>query len=130
MLDHLSIGVADLKRSLAFYDAVFTPLGYVRLWKKEDAAGYGNPGTEEQFAIKQEEGRTGLGSSPRSHLAITAQRPAMVLAFFEAAMKNGGTDLGKPGPRPRYGENYFAAFVGDPDGYKIEVVCHAADGGD
>lgn len=125
MLSHLSVGVRNLGRSSAFYDAVFAPLGYVRLWSRADAAGYGNPGEEEPFAIKEEKPGIALGSSPRAHLAFTAKTPAQVTAFFDAALKHGGTDEGAPGLRPHYGENYFAAFVKDPDGYVLEAVCFA-----
>ena len=124
MLNHLSLGVADLRRSLVFYDAAFAPLGYHRLWSKEGAAGYGTSGGDEPFAIKQETQKGNLGSSPRSHFAFTAKTRDQVIAFHEAALKNGGTDLGRPGLRPHYGETYFAAFVSDPDGYHLEAVCH------
>lgn len=125
MLSHLSIGVSDLKRSLSFYDGAFAPLGYVRLWSREDAAGYGNPGEEEPFALKQEKAGVSLGSSPRAHLAFTARTREDVAAFHAAALKHGGTDRGAPGLRPHYGEDYFAAFVRDPDGYQLEAVCFA-----
>ena len=74
MLNHLSIGVSNLQRSMTFYDATLGALGYVRIWTGEDAAGYGYPGKkDEPFAIKQEkEGHAGLGSSLRSHIAFTA----------------------------------------------------------
>ncbi|MCX6124373.1 MAG: VOC family protein [Proteobacteria bacterium] len=127
MLSHLSIGVADLHRSVGFYDAALGALGYARLWTSEGAAGYGYPGEkDEPFAIKQENQKTGLGSSPRSHLAFAAKTREMVLAFHKAATSNGGSDHGEPGLRSHYGPNYFAAFVQDPDGYVIEAVCHVA----
>jgi len=83
MLNHLSIGVSNLERSMTFYDATLGALGYVRLWTGKDAAGYGYPGkTDEPFAIKQEESPVGLGSSLRSHVAFTATTREMVNAFF------------------------------------------------
>lgn len=127
MLNHLSIGVSNLQRSIAFYDATLGALGYVRLWTGKDAAGYGYPGEKnEPFAIKQEEIHTALGSSARSHIAFTATTRERVNAFYDAAISNGAGDLGKPGLRPHYGENYYATFVQDPDGYRLEGVCHAA----
>ncbi len=128
MLSHLSIGVADLARSIAFYDAALGALGYARLWTSEGAAGYGYPGhKDEPFAIKQEAAKTGLGSSPRSHIAFTATTRDAAAAFRRAAVNSGGADNGEPGSRAHYGFNYFAAFVRDPDGYVIEAVCHAAE---
>lgn len=126
MLDHLSIGVSDLKQSSAFYDALFLPLGYCRVWNGDTAIGYGKEGQEEPFAIKQDVQKLPLCLSPRSHIAFSAKTRDTVIASYDAAMEKGGVDLGKPGLRPNYGENYFAAFVGDPDGYRIEIVCHVA----
>jgi catechol 2,3-dioxygenase-like lactoylglutathione lyase family enzyme len=71
MLDHISFAVADPARSVAFYDAVLAPLGFVRVWTTADAAGYGCPDRDESFAIKQESGVV-IPWSPRSHLAFTA----------------------------------------------------------
>jgi catechol 2,3-dioxygenase-like lactoylglutathione lyase family enzyme len=123
MLNHLSIGVSDLSRSIAFYDAAFMALGYTRVWNGETAAGYGLKDGEDQFAIKLDKSNENRGSSSRSHIAFTAKTRVEVIAFYEAALQNGGKDNGKPGPRPNYGLTYFAAFIIDPDGYKIEAVC-------
>lgn len=124
MINHLSIGVRNLQRSMAFYDAVLATLDYCRVWTGNDAAGYGYPNDlNEPFSIKLEDESANLGTSPRSHLAFEAATRAMVLAFHEVALRSGGSDMGAPGPRPHYGENYFAAFVRDPDGYRIEAVC-------
>lgn len=127
MLNHISIGVGDLATSMKFYDAALSCLGYARLWASKGAAGYGYPGEkDEPFAIKAEEDTLSQrGSSARSHIAFSARDRDMVAAFHDSALKNGGTDHGKPGLRPHYGENYFAAFVKDPDGYVIEAVCHS-----
>ena len=124
MVNHLSIGVGNLERSIAFYDIALARLGYSRLWKSKDAAGYGIPGQDEPFAIKQESHAVHRGSSSRSHIAFIAKSRKAVSDFYLAATENGGAELGKPGLRPQYGPNYFAAFVADPDGYKIEAVCH------
>jgi len=127
MLDHISIGVRDLQRSIAFYDAVIAPLGYARLFATAKAAGWGTPpGKDEAFAVIQEAAGLPCGSSFMSHIAFTAPTRAAVAAFYDAAMKNGAESQGEPRLYPEHGVNYFAAFVGDSDGYNIEAVCHAA----
>lgn len=127
MLDHVSIGVSDLARSIALYDAVFAPLGYVRLWSDRDAAGYGRPGCDDGFAIKHDSSRE-VRSSYRSHVAFATDDPLLVERFYRAAIAHGCADDGPPGLCPEYGAGYFAAFVRDPDGYRIEAVCHLPAG--
>ena len=125
MLDHVSFGVSDLTRSIAFYDAVLAPLGFVRVWTNEDAAGYGYPEKDENFAIKQESGVM-IGWSPRSHLAFNAATPDAATRFHIAGIAQGAADEGAPALCPEYGEYYFAAFLRDPDGYRLEAVCHGS----
>lgn len=121
MLHHLSFGVADLQRSGAFYDAVLVPLGFVRVWEDNEAVGYGQPGGEDEFALKRV--AQGLSVPGRGfHLAFSADSRAAVDCFHDAALRHGGRDNGAPGLRPDYGEHYYAAFVIDPDGYRIEAV--------
>jgi catechol 2,3-dioxygenase-like lactoylglutathione lyase family enzyme len=121
MLHHISFAVADLQQSAAFYDAVLAPLGYVRAWSDATAVGYGFPGGGDQFAIKlRGDGRAVPGDG--FHLAFSARTHDAVVAFHRAALQHGGRDNGPPGPRPHYGPGYFAAFVLDPDGYRIEAV--------
>jgi len=123
MLDHLSFPVSDLARAAAFYDASLAPLGYVRVWTAQDAVGYGTVGGGDKFAIKVREARVAQ-PSPGFHLAFTAPSRQAVGAFFGAALTFGGQDNGPPALRPQYGPDYYAAFVIDPDGYRIEAVCH------
>jgi catechol 2,3-dioxygenase-like lactoylglutathione lyase family enzyme len=121
MLHHMSFGVSDLERSAAFYDAVLAPLGYVRVWTDATAIGYGEPGGGDKLAIKlRKEGVVAPG--PGFHLALAAPDQQAVARFHEAALAQGGQDNGAPGLRPHYGPDYFAAFVIDPDGYRIEAV--------
>ena len=124
MLHHLSFAVSDLERAAAFYDAALAPLGYVRVWTAPDAIGYGLPGGGDQFAIKTcSEGVS--APSPGFHLAFAAPSREAVDRFHAAALLHGGRCNGAPGLRPRYGPTYYAAFVIDPDGYRIEAVIHA-----
>ena len=120
MLHHLSLGVTDLNRSAAFYDAALAPLGYVRVWTDATAIGYGPPGDGDKLAIKLRDGAAAPG--PGFHLALAAPDRASVDRFHEAALRHGGQDNGVPGLRPHYGPDYYAAFVVDPDGHHIEAV--------
>ena len=124
MLDHVSLGVADITRSRRFYDAALRPLGVVRLLDLESrGSDYGSMraplGVE--FSITQEERATGGAGQ---HLCFRATDRVAVINFHAAALLAGGRDDGKPGIRARYHDDYFAAFVQDPDGHRIEAVCH------
>lgn len=123
MLSHLSIGVSDLRRSIAFYDAVLMPLGYVRLWTTDRGAGYGVSGPDEPFALFAA-GEDARSPGAGCHFALTARTRASVDAFHAVALRSGAVDDGAPAFRPQYGPGYYAAFVRDLDGYKLEAVCH------
>lgn len=121
MLGHLSFGVSDLARAARFYDAVLEPLGFERVFDSgERGVGYGPPGDQDKLALfpRAEARAPGQGF----HLAFDAPSRAAVDAFHTAALANGGKDCGAPGPRPHYGATYYAAFVFDPDGHKLEAV--------
>ncbi len=124
MIDHVSIGVSDLPTSVVFYDAVFQSLGIVRLWTADDAAGYGFSGTDEPFAIKQADVGGAIAASRKGHIAFTAPTRDAVVAFHARALELGATDDGGPGLHPEYGPGYFAAFVSDIDGHRLEAVLH------
>ena len=121
MLSHLSFGVADLDRAVAFYEAALAPLGFVCVWRKERAAGFGEAGGEDRLALFH---RPGEARAPGAgfHLCFTAPSRDAVDAFHAAALAAGGADAGAPGLRPHYGPGYYAAFVVDPDGHKLEAV--------
>ena len=123
MLHHISFAVADLGRSAAFYDAALAALGYVRVWTHETAIGYGPPGGGDKFAIKARGKETAV-PGPGFHVAFAAPTRDAVAAFHRAALASGGRDNGPPGLRPQYAPDYYAAFVFDPDGYRIEAVIH------
>jgi catechol 2,3-dioxygenase-like lactoylglutathione lyase family enzyme len=122
VLGHLSFGVADLDRSVAFYDATLGALGYVRVWRHATAAGYGYPGGGDKLALKLRPGPL-TPPGPGFHLAFDAPDNASVDRFHTAALAHGGCDDGPPGLRSHYGPTYYAAFVVDPDGHKLEAVC-------
>jgi len=124
MLDHISIGVSDSEASKRFYDAALKPLGYSCLSQSPDSLGYGAQAVE---LWVNEAGRpvppdTGSGL----HFCFAAPTRAGVDAFHAAALREGGKDNGQPGLRAAYGANYYAAFVIDPDGYRLEAYCSKA----
>jgi len=121
MLGHLSFGVQDLARSAAFYEKILAPLGFVRVWGHERGVGFGPPGQGDRLALFARPGEA-RPPGPGFHLAFDAPSRAAVDAFHATAMAAGGTDAGAPGLRPQYSPSYYAAFVIDPDGYKLEAV--------
>jgi len=127
MLDHVSLGIRDIDHSRRFYDAVLRPLGLVRIVDfgegrdSDYGAAPGAVGVE--FTITREaEVRT---PTPGAHVCFRAPDRAAVDAFYAAALASGGRDDGTPGLRPQYHADYYGAFVLDPDGHRIEAVCHA-----
>jgi len=123
MFDHISIGASDLARAGAFYDSVLAPLGYARRYADDSSLGYGADSTR-LWVLSAERP---VPADPKSglHFCFMAPTRASVDAFHAAALKAGGKDNGAPGLRADYGPNYYAAFVVDPDGYRIEAYCSA-----
>ncbi len=121
MFDHVSIGVTDISRSRKFYDAALHPLGYTLLSDGESSLGYG------EKAIGLWVGKAARPVKPdmesNLHFCFVAKDRTSVDAFHAQALKAGGTDNGKPGIRADYDPNYYAAFIIDPDGYRIEAYC-------
>ncbi|WP_129645319.1 VOC family protein [Peristeroidobacter agariperforans] len=121
MLHHISFAVRDLQRAACFYDAALAPLGFVRVWSDDTAVGYGYPGGDDKLALKLVPKGIVI-PGPGFHLALAAQARDQVDRFHAAALEHGGQDNGPPGLRLDYGPHYYAAFVLDPDGYRIEAV--------
>ncbi len=120
MLDHVTIGVTDLARSIAFYDAALRVLGIERLASDGvHFAGYGTAHDRRAFFW------IGLRGAPQTgaHVAFVAADRPRVDRFHAAALAAGGQDYGAPGLRPQYHPDYYGAFVHDPDGHNIEAVC-------
>lgn len=124
MLNHVSIGVRDIAKTKAFYDAALKPLGYSCLSAGEGSLGYGKDAVAFWIGVTKKP----VPADPNSglHFCFNAPTRTSVDAFHKAALAAGGHDNGKPGLRADYGENYYAAFVIDPDGYKIEAYCSKA----
>lgn len=120
MLHHVSFGVTDLQRSAAFYDAALAALGLRRVWAVDDAIGYGIEDGKDKLCLKRKAGAHAPGAG--FHMAFSAPSQEAVDAFHAAGLAAGGTDNGAPGPRPHYGAHYYAAFLIDPDGHRVEAV--------
>ena len=121
MLDHVSIGVSNVARTRKFYDAVFKPLGYSCLSSGETSLGYGKDAVQLWANASDSPVPADMGSG--LHFCFAAPNRKSVDAFHKAALAAGGKDNGKPGLRADYGENYYAAFIIDPDGYRLEAYC-------
>jgi len=119
MIDHLGISVRDIARSKEFYAKALAPIGYQVILDFGMAVGIGAAGKPD-FWIAQGD------PSAKNHVAFRAPTRSLVKAFYAAAIAAGGTDNGPPGVRPQYHPSYYGAFVLDPDGHNIEVVCHEA----
>jgi len=121
------VTASDFQRSREFYRQALAPLGYGLLMEVPasvtggaDVAGFGEPPKPDFWVI------SGQPNHPPVHIAFRAATRAMVDAFHQAAITAGGRDNGGPGIRPHYHQNYYGAFVLDPDGHNIEAVCHQA----
>lgn len=129
MLHHVSLGVRNIEQAASFYDAALAPLGYTRVWsdlrpgESNQAVGYGQEGSDDKLALKQV---TDVAAAmPGFHLAFSAPTRSAVAAFHAAALAAGGRNNGPPGLRLNYGPDYFAAFIVDPEGYRLEAVCQS-----
>ena len=124
MIDHVSIGVRDIAAAMRFYDAALKPLGYACLSAGEGSLGYGNGAVALWISAAEHPVPPDLKSG--LHFCFTAPTSKSVDAFHAAALAAGARDNGKPGLRADYGPDYYAAFVIDPDGYRIEAHCKQA----
>lgn len=124
MIDHISIGVRDISRAKQFYDVTLDALGYTCLSEAEDSLGYGRDTVALWVVAVDSPIPPDAGSG--LHLCFTASSRKEVDAFHMAALGAGGYDNGKPGLRTGHGANYYAAYVTDPDGYRIEALCGQA----
>ncbi len=127
LLDHVSITVRQLDRALPFYDAVMATLGAAQAYLLEDAVGYGerNSNADDGHSYLSIFASGAALADPRRHVCLRAASRAQVRAFHAAGLAAGGSCAGTPGLRS-YHPDYYAAFLFDPDGNKIEAVCHRA----
>jgi catechol 2,3-dioxygenase-like lactoylglutathione lyase family enzyme len=111
MIDHTGVAATNYEKSKQFYTRALEPLGYQLIMDVPP---------KPDFWLAESE----TANKPPMHIAFRAESRASVDAFYKAALAAGGRDNGAPGPRPHYHENYYGAFVLDPDGNNIEAVCH------
>ena len=127
MIDHVSIEVRDLVKAEAFYAAVLATIGFAKMREWPDAAiGFGKKHPE--FWINKRPGMSRIGDDSGVHICLRAPDTASVDAFHAAALKAGGSSDGPPGLREQYNPRYYAAFVRDPDGNRIEAVTFLREG--
>ncbi len=117
MIDHIGFEVSDLRRSARFYDAVLFALGVRRLLESEHAIAYGVNGPQLWIVSRGRPPAAGYG-----HVALQASGRAAVNAAYRSGLAAGGRDDGPPGLRPQYGSRYYAGYLLDPDGLRVEVV--------
>jgi catechol 2,3-dioxygenase-like lactoylglutathione lyase family enzyme len=120
MIDHVSVGVADLERAARFYEAALAALGLTRVVTRPASIGFGKAYPE--FWIHWRVGMAKVPPESATHICLRAKTTAEVDAFHAAAVGSGGTSDGAPGLRPHERVKYYAAFVLDPDGNRIEAV--------
>ena len=121
MIGHISIGVKDVETSKRFYDAVLQPLGYRMIRRARSGAGYGYGADVIFFWVMAAERPVLPDEKSGLHVCFAAPSAAAVDAFHAAALQAGGQNNGAPGLRPIYGDDYYAAFIVDHDGYRIEA---------
>jgi len=120
MIDHVSVPVRDLIAATRFYEAVLGALGMTALERRPATVGFGKQYPE--FWINLRTDAQPLPANSGAHVCFRARATDLVDAFHAAALHHGGTSDGAPGLRPQHGEGYYAAFIRDPDGNRIEAV--------
>jgi catechol 2,3-dioxygenase-like lactoylglutathione lyase family enzyme len=127
IISHVSVGVTDLVRAKVFYDAVLGALGY-RAIMEEPGIGTAYGTSFPEFWINRPSDRQAATPGNGVHIAFLAPDHAAVDQFHRVALALGGRCDGPPGERPHYTPGYYAAFVRDPDGNKLEAMLIAANG--
>jgi catechol 2,3-dioxygenase-like lactoylglutathione lyase family enzyme len=124
MIDHVSIAVRDLAASARFYEAVLATLGYEKLADRPATVGFGKKYPE--FWLNERRNMTPVDADTGMHVCLRASSVEAVQAFHAAAIKAGGTSDGAPGPRSGQIGGYYAAFIRDPEGNRVEAATFTA----
>lgn len=127
MFSHVTLGTNDWARAKPFWAAVMEALGHPVLFEHGGGIAYGEATGPKTFIGPAFDGNPATNGNG-THVAFITRSRATVDAFHAAAMAHGGSDEGAPGLRPHYHPNYYGAYVRDPDGNKIQAVCHSKDG--
>jgi catechol 2,3-dioxygenase-like lactoylglutathione lyase family enzyme len=125
MIDHISVGVSDIDRSTRFYELILAPLGLAKLVTRPATVGFGKRYPE--FWINLRAGMTPVAPESGCHICLRAKSESDVDAFHRAALAAGGSSDGVPGLRPHDRVRYYAAFIRDPDGNRVEAVTFPAE---
>jgi len=120
MIDHISIAVRDVDRATRFYQAVLGAIDYEKLAIRPRTIGFGKSYPE--FWLNLRATMVSIETDSGAHAALRVRTIDLVDAFYAAALAAGGTSDGAPGLQPQHGEGYYAAFIRDPDGNRIEAV--------
>jgi catechol 2,3-dioxygenase-like lactoylglutathione lyase family enzyme len=120
MIDHVSVPVRDLAASTRFYEAVLATIGLTKLEVRPATVGFGKSYPE--FWLNLRADMVAAPPTSGAHVCFRARSREMIDAFHAVALAAGGSDDGAPGLRPQHGEGYYAAFIRDPDGNRIEAV--------
>ena len=127
MFSHITLGTNNWPRARPFWIAVMDVLGHPVLFERDGGIAFGPPAGPKIFIGPSFDGApASVGNG--THVAFLVDRHATVDAFHAAALAHGGSDEGAPGPRPHYHPNYYGAYVRDPDGNKLQAVCHSKNG--
>lgn len=128
MIDHTSFAVHNYAQSLTFYDATLDCLGYERIFTIDmehvQTAGYGTNGKPSFWISPMGKENEEIGKARGVHVAFLAHSVEEVQDWYAKCLELGGTDNGKPGPRPEYHPGYYGAFIVDPNGWRIEACLH------
>jgi catechol 2,3-dioxygenase-like lactoylglutathione lyase family enzyme len=127
MFSHITLGTNDFQQARPFWLAVMKVLGHPVLFEREGGIAFGLPAGPKTFVGAPFDGREAV-SGNGVHVAYLVGDRSTVDAFHAAALAHGGSDEGAPGLRPHYHPNYYGAYVRDPDGNKLQAVCHSASG--
>ncbi|MEZ6001367.1 VOC family protein [Hyphomonas sp.] len=127
MYSHVTLGTNDWAAVKPFWTAVTEALSIPVMFEYDRGIAYGEATGPKLFIGPPFDGQPATNGNG-THVAFIADSRAKVDAFYAAAMANGGSDEGPPGPRPHYHKNYYGAYVRDPDGNKLQAVCHRAEG--
>lgn len=127
MFSHITLGTNDWQRARPFWTAIMDVLGHPIMFEHPGGIAFGDPAGPKTFVGPSFDGAPATNGNG-THIAYVVKERAAVDAFHAVALANGGTDEGAPGLRPHYHPNYYGAYVRDPDGNKLQAVCHSKHG--